>query len=484
MTDRIRSGATATRWRPYEISLAGPADGEPMGDTPLTAEFRHGDRTVTAPGFHDGDGVYRVRFLPDEEGRWTYRTSSAIPALDGRTGGFDCGPAGPGDHGPVRVHERFHFRYADGTRYRPVGTTLYAWTHQPTALEERTLATLAGAPFNKVRMCVFPKWYQHNTDEPTRHPFRDGDPSRPDPEFFRHLERRVADLDRLGIQADLILFHPYDRWGYATMGADADDRYVRHVVARLAAFPNVWWSLANEYDLMTAKSDADWHRIAGLVRATDPHGHPLSIHNCTRLWDHTAEWVTHASVQRVDVYRTTENVDAWRTEWGKPVLVDECGYEGDIDHGWGNLTARELVRRCWEGAVRGGYVTHGETYLAEDDVLWWSKGGTLRGESPARIAFLRTILDDAPGAGIDPLPSPWDVPIGGVGDRWQLAYFGFTQPRLRTFTMPPGIRYRVDVIDTWRMTVTEVPGRFTGTFTVELPGRPFMAVRLTADSGP
>jgi hypothetical protein len=28
---------------------------------------------------------------------------------------------------------------------------------------------------------------------------------------------------------------------------------VRYVVARLAAFPNVWWSMANEYDLMPAK---------------------------------------------------------------------------------------------------------------------------------------------------------------------------------------------------------------------------------------
>ena len=37
------------------------------------------------------------------------------------------------------------------------------------------------------------------------------------------------------IEADLILFHPYDRWGYATMPAEADDRYLRYVIARLCA---------------------------------------------------------------------------------------------------------------------------------------------------------------------------------------------------------------------------------------------------------
>ncbi|MBT8226092.1 MAG: DUF5060 domain-containing protein [Dactylosporangium sp.] len=440
MASPVRVGVNAVRWQPYEVMLHGPTAGNPFVEVALRAEFRTGERTLTAHGFYDGDGVYRVRIMPDEQGRWTFRTISGMPSLDGRTGAFDCLPAGADDHGSVRVCDQFHFQHADATRYLPVGTTMYAWTHQPVELEEQTLATLAGTPFNKVRMCVFPKSYRYNTNEPVRYPFEDGDVLRPNPEFFRHLERRVGELGALGIEADVILFHPYDRWGYAAMGAAADDRYIRYVVARLAAFPNVWWSMANEYDLVTAKSDEDWNRLAELVRSTDPHGHLLSIHNWTRFWDNGAPWVTHASMQRVDVYRTTENVGVWRAEWGKPVVVDECGYEGDIEQGWGNLNAQELVRRCWEGTVRGGYVGHGETYLADDEVLWWSKGGVLKGESPARIAFLRAILEDAPGAGIDPQPSPSDVPIGGVADRWQLAYFGFNQPRLHTFTMEPGTR--------------------------------------------
>lgn len=33
------------------------------------------------------------------------------------------------------------------------------------------------------------------------------------PEYFQNYEERVKDLLRLGIEADVILFHPYDRWG-------------------------------------------------------------------------------------------------------------------------------------------------------------------------------------------------------------------------------------------------------------------------------
>jgi hypothetical protein len=47
-------------------------------------------------------------------------------------------------------------------------------------------------------------------------------------------------LQALGIQADLILFHPYDYWCYARMPPEADERYLRYAAARLAAYRNVW----------------------------------------------------------------------------------------------------------------------------------------------------------------------------------------------------------------------------------------------------
>jgi Domain of unknown function (DUF5605) len=165
---------------------------------------------------------------------------------------------------------------------------------------------------------------------------------------------------------------------------------------------------------------------------------------------------------------------------GKPVVIDECAYEGDIDWGWGNISGEEFIRRCWEGAVRGGYVGHGETYLNDREELWWSKGGSLAGESPARVAFLLSIIRDSPAGTLDPLPSDWDVPWGGVADRCLLAYFGFGRPRYRDIIRRPGTRYTVDVIDTWNMTVERLPGFFEGAFRVPLPGRAYMALRLIA----
>ncbi|WP_371514847.1 DUF5060 domain-containing protein [Brevundimonas denitrificans] len=50
--------------------------------------FTHGGRTIEAPGFYDGEGVWRVRFSPPEEGSWTWTIRSDLADLDGRSGAY------------------------------------------------------------------------------------------------------------------------------------------------------------------------------------------------------------------------------------------------------------------------------------------------------------------------------------------------------------------------------------------------------------
>lgn len=474
------------KWDICEIVLeGGPSEGNPFCDIKLEALFSLGKRTSCVSGFYDGNGVYRIRFMPDAEGEWSFKTASPEAALDGIEGVFQCQGAREGNHGPVRVRNTFHFAYEDGTPYIPVGTTCYAWSHQGEEMERQTLETLKTAPFNKLRMCVFPKSYLYNVNEPPFYPFEgtvaDGwDYSRFNPAFFGHLEKRIAELGEMGIEVDLILFHPYDRWGFADMKPEYDDLYLRYIVARLSPYRHIWWSLANEYDFMRNKTPEDWERYGGIVTENDPYRHLISNHNGLAFYDFDKAWVTHCSIQRVDVYKTSENTDEWRKKWNKPVVIDECAYEGNAEYGWGNITGEEMVRRFWEGFIRGGYVGHGETYMHPEDKIWWAKGGLLYGTSPERIAFLRRVVEEGPAGGLDPLPSDWDLPCAGVEERYYLFYFGFNQPKSREFRMKPGIRYQVELLDTWNMKVEKLPGSYEGTFRIELPSRMYMAVRMTA----
>jgi hypothetical protein len=484
------------QWGIFELALEASSEGNPFLENQFSARFSQKHRTIEVDGFYDGEGIYRVRFMPDTTGSWHYQTSSNLEALNGKEGSFEVTPAGVGNHGPVRVANTYHFEYADGTPFKQIGTTCYAWTHQGEVLEEQTLATLKTTPFNKLRMCVFPKHYAFNENEPEYYPFpllkkgsskwKGGyqgentdwsfDFSRFEPAFFQHFEKRVADLLALGIEADIILLHPYDRWGFAFMSAEEDDRYLRYIVARLAAYRNVWWSMANEYDLMPQKSMADWDRFFRVVQESDPYQHLRSIHNCRGFYDHARPWVTHSSIQRSDL----DQVRRWREEYKKPVVVDECCYEGNITQFWGNITGLEMVHRFWEGTVYGGYVGHGDTFQDSNDVLWWAKGGTLRGESAPRLAFLRKILEDGQAGGLDPQDGLVKnrPPFVGKAHEYYLSYFGVHRPAWLDVNLPEGEQYQAEVVDTWEMTSTPLAEPVVSGATIPLPGKPYQGLIL------
>jgi hypothetical protein len=520
--------ADVEQWGVFELELPGTASGNPFLNVELTAQFTHKQRTIEVDGFYDGDGIYRVRFMPDMVGAWSYRTRSNTGALSGAAGSLNCVAASAGNHGPVRVVDRYHFGYADGTPFHPVGTTCYVWNLQGDALEEQTLETLKQAPFNKLRFCVFPKHYLFNHNEPPAYPFPGTvqrtkelplftlgpqteappdywDFSRFNPEYFRHLEQRILDLQKLGIEADLIVFHPYDAgaWGFDRMPTEVNRRYLHYLVARLAAYRNLWWSFANEYELLFDHTMDDWDSYFRLVQDADPYNHLRSIHNIMTFYDHGKPWVTHCSIQHHDIAQTTK----WLRQYGKPVVIDECGYEGDISQSWGDLSAQEMLLRFWLGFADGGYVGHGETYWNEKEQLWWSKGGQLRGESVPRIAFLRRIIEQVPGAGLVPL-SPvrfsslssiseamslfaatdeaasiigegaYNILAGGhSGTDYYLFYFGPHQPLFREFNLPEG-NFRIDLIDTWNMTISRVADNASGRVRVALPAQPYHAIRI------
>ena len=494
--------AAAEQWGVFEASFEGPADGNPFADVELTAVFTQDSRSIKVFGFYDGDGIYRIRFSPPAQGLWTYETQSSHPGLSGKTGSLRALRPGKGNHGPVRVVNTFHFAYADGTPYRPIGTTCYAWVHQTEQLQEQTLQTLSKSPFNKIRFCVFPKWYSYNKSEPPLYPFEGTPPSRWDftrlnPEFFRHFEKRVQQLGEMGIEADIILFHPYDKghWGFDRMPKEADERYLRYTAARLAAFRNVWWSMANEYDFMKEKTPADWDRFFQIVQAGDPYGHLRSIHNGTLLYNHTQPWVTHASIQNGSAVEDYGRAVLYRDVYYKPIVFDEVKYEGNLPQRWGNLSAEEMVLRFWEGTIAGTYVGHGETYLHPDDIIWWAKGGLLHGQSPPRLAFLRKIMEEGPPEGLEPIDKWQDFPFAGKGGEYYLGYFGretFTEWPFELYKadLSEGMKFTVEVIDTWSMTITPVEGVFEirkkddYTFadkdgrSVPLPGKPYMALRI------
>lgn len=495
------------KWSVFEVSCRGPKEGNPFKEQWIRGIFCGKNEQVTADGFYDGDGLYKVRFMPSFEGEYHFRLEGSFD-MEETEGTFFAGSPAKDNHGPVRVANTWHFAYEDGTPYYSVGTTCYVWELKTDEQIEQTLKSLEEAGFNKIRFCIFPKHYDYNLGEPRSYPY-EGTPmdssvltkenfgdytgktegnhwdlERFCTAHFSHIEDCILKLQKIGVEADLILMHPYDRWGFSCMTKEQDDLYLKYVAARFSAYRNVWWSLANEYDLMAHKTLQDWERFAAIICEKDPYQHLRSIHNCGPFYDHTRPWVTHCSIQRQELYRGAELVSEWRTRYQKPVVLDEIAYEGNIQYGWGNITGEEMIRRFWEAACRGGYPGHGETYLSDDDVLWWSHGGRLHGESWKRVKFLYRILCETPGIGLKQKMREWDeicaVPEdfhAAARTGYHLIYYSFMRPSFRDFHFDDENEYAVEVIDTWNMTI-EKAGTFKGKFRVKLPGRQYMAIRI------
>lgn len=464
--------------------------------------------TIDIKGFYAGGDTYRVRICPEECGTYTYN----FYGISDEEGNFVVEPAAVNNHGIVRA-EGTHFRHADGKWFFPFGTTVYALIHQEKELIDKTMETLKSAPFNKVRMCLFPKDYEFNKNEPelfAYHKDENGawDYNRPCFEFFEHIESRIAELESLGIQCDLILFHPYDRWGFAHMTMEEIDLYLDYVTRRLSAYPNIWWSLANEYDIMHYEPEV-WTHIAEYVNSHDPHNHLLSNHNCIIYWDFDNEHTTHVCLQ----IKSVDDINHMIDRYNKPLMVDECCYEGTIRYEWGNISGYEMMNRFWKSVMLGGYCTHGETFLSDDEILWWSKGGVLKGESPARIAFLRELVEEIGGpltycgneftrARYDELRANpdtfendfWRAVANATWERareamnndkeymchfGQAAYLRYYErkcPGIGVFDLPEDRCYRIEVIDAWNMTREIVLESASGHVEVKLPGREAIAL--------
>src|SRR4051794_33315709 len=96
------SANAVQQWDIFELSLRGAADDQSFTAVNLTAQFTSGETSMDVHGFYDGDGVYRIRFMPPSVGKWMYETHSDRAVLDHQRGEFVCDAPTALNHGPVR----------------------------------------------------------------------------------------------------------------------------------------------------------------------------------------------------------------------------------------------------------------------------------------------------------------------------------------------------------------------------------------------
>jgi Protein of unknown function (DUF4038)/Domain of unknown function (DUF5060)/Putative collagen-binding domain of a collagenase len=402
--------AQVSKWSTYEVNLtaSGSASNwyiDPNGS--VTATFSGpGGVTKRVNGFWDGGKSFKVRFTPTVAGTWTYQTSSSDAGLNGRTGKLTCVQTSAARHGFLRIDAKhpYSFVWDDGTRYFMWGQTYYDVVISALANDnwKEALNKSLAHGMNKVRMHVYAQTFYRPQVEfngyPDAQPYT-GASTEPNRDqlnipYWRKLDEMVQYMASRGMVADLIITNPY--WKNRMYGTDEqNDRFVKYVVSRYAAYTNVIWCVANEWSASVnyrgshPQDHNDFDRMGRIVSANDPwkaegeYLRPLSIHNTSpsigfEFFDST--WPTYVANQYHNSRAVkTPNGDEWGNRGiahnvnlarslgrDMPLANDEYGYIGQTHPplAVGVTMTRTMLRGAiWGIAAGGGYGSSGDMRL-------------------------------------------------------------------------------------------------------------------------
>lgn len=396
-------GKQIPQWRVFEIVLHARSNySQAFPENKVTAVFRGpGKMEKKVQGFWDGGNTFRIRFTPTVQGKWSYRTYSDDEGLTDKNGEFTCVKPPAGVHGFRRRDKRhpYHFIYDDGTHYLLFGTTYYAIISNAKGHGswKEAINGIGEAGINKVRFrTCFIHGDRQGSNYPSSSPYGETH-DQLNTDHFRIIDTIVEYLFQRGITADLILFSSGSR-NFGTLSQD--ERYVRYMIHRYAAYPNVVWCLSNEWNY-TGKNRSYWNKMGRIISKEDPwmnnkdNLRMLSTHQQTRIdfqfFD--VAWPTFACIQygvRNKGYKETDE-NEWKPsggtkyhhgdEWGNegilfnlghdmPVVNDEYGYAGEPDdesvRDGTQLTRTKHRQIIWGIYTAGGYGSTGDKYFYRD----------------------------------------------------------------------------------------------------------------------
>jgi hypothetical protein len=372
-------------------------------------------------GFWDGGRLWRVRFMPDQEGTWQVETAS-VPAdtsLHARSGSFECVSITTHNrflrHGPVRVSANgHHLEHADGTPFFLLADTVWNGPLlSKTADWEMFLADRVAKGFTGIQFVTQAPWIAAFTNLEGEVATAGLAPLPVNPHFFRRIDARIDAINRKGLLAIPVLAWAASWNETATrynVGRFLDEAhlisFVRYQVARYQAHHLVW-ILPGDGVYLGDEADK-WRRVGRAVFDETAHA-PVSLHPAGRSWPYEAfrdqPWLnihgyqsSHSdSDETLTWIQTGPPARAWRTGPARPVINLEPCYEDHVSGHTGKRFSAEDVRRaCYWSLLNAP--TAGLTYGAHGIWGWQEKPEVPLHHPKSGIAQPWFLAKDLPGS--------------------------------------------------------------------------------------
>lgn len=366
-------GNSVPKWDRYERSFESSSKYDnPAQQAALTATFTSpSGETVKVPGFWDGGSTWRVRFSPNKEGKWTFKTTcsdSENKGLQDQRGEFTCTKAAGTDafsqHGPVHVApDGRYLMHEDSTPFLWIGDTAWNGALLSAAddwdyyIKERTRQKFTAVQFVTTQFRAAP-----DGDEKKQLAFT-GPTNRIviNPAFFQRMDQKIEALNKAGLLSVPVMLWAIKGGGNPQVNPGvslAEDQAIllaRYMLARWGA-NDVAWILAGDGDYRGDKAEK-WKRIGRAVFNDVPHG-PVTMHPGGMQW----VWKEFHDEKWYDIigYQSGHGDDAptlkWLTEgpptedWAKlphkPIINLEPPYENHIAYQSKKPITADFTRRA------------------------------------------------------------------------------------------------------------------------------------------
>jgi hypothetical protein len=402
---------SAEKWQRVELFYRLECSGNPFEDVSLEARFTSpSGRVIQVEGFYAGEGVWKIRFAPDEPGEWQWdvRLPDSVDS-----GVLICSDAPA--KGLLRADSEYpqRLRFDSGEWFLPLGSgtepleppglpssgdpsvdaaaALQAWLDYLDLLVEHRANKLriwlppvpAGMPIQ----AVYSPW---QLDPDTGSALF----SRFDLSFWDRLDRILAAAAQRDIVVELVLFDPSQVCvdESPTLPIQYEELYLRYLLARTASFWNVCYSIVG-----SPCGASRWiERCTAFLRSKAPYPHiisaPMPPPGASVPLEEAEPAAQPDAVQCHLDMLPEAGVEVLSSLWSaaKPIFVDEARWvDADRPHGDPanpSFYAQErfwfwLCFVCGAAPSRVPWQTFSETptldwifNLAEfaDGVSWWT----------------------------------------------------------------------------------------------------------------
>jgi hypothetical protein len=368
------------RWDRFDRAIANTRTyADPLRAVTLEVEYTRPDGAKRSFwGFWDGGGTWRIRFMPDEIGTWSYvaRFSDGAP---GASGTFACVASDLPGMVAADAHNPHWLGYRGGKHglFRAFhgGPPLFKAGFDDTA--RGTFLDWAQAQgYNLLSVNDF-----QGTGCPTRWPIV--------PANWQQMERVLDDLS-----ARRMVYYPFGGF-FPREGArpsNAADRtlFSRYYLARFGAYWNILLNVGG-FEAETYLAPAEITRLGSEIAALDPYGHPLGVHQLNGDDDfRTQAWSSLVTLQAeiTDLAALHRYLLANRVA-GKPVLAQETIWMGNtLQPAW---TLTDLRRHMWVHMMAATTLVIGD--MAGNNTSGFSGSLDLADMQPDRHAVPKRIWD-------------------------------------------------------------------------------------------